>query len=237
MAKTYKEVNPEANIIIFDEGQTIGGVWATERLYPGLKTNNLVGTYEVSDFPMTYERFGVKPYQHIPGAVNHEYLRQYAEEFKISSAIRFNCKAGAATKVEKGGWLLTVSERGWHEQLARETQVLAAKLVVATGMTSDPFIPKFEGSADFKAPQFHVKEIGLRAESLYASRNVIVLGNSKSAWDSCYLSATRGAQVDCIIRSSGHGPGWVTSAYVTPFKIWLEKLVSLQVTSLQESAT
>jgi hypothetical protein len=38
----------------------IRGVWVVERLYPGLKTNNLVGTYEFGDFPMTEALFGVK---------------------------------------------------------------------------------------------------------------------------------------------------------------------------------
>ncbi|CCT63266.1 related to 65 kDa virulence protein [Fusarium fujikuroi IMI 58289] len=57
MGKTYLEASPDANMVIFDGAASIGGTWAKERLYPGLKTNNLLGKYEFSDFPMTPERF------------------------------------------------------------------------------------------------------------------------------------------------------------------------------------
>ena len=52
MAKTYLEVNPKDKVQLLDSQASIGGVWAKERLYPGLKTNNMIGTYEFSDFPM-----------------------------------------------------------------------------------------------------------------------------------------------------------------------------------------
>ena len=57
MGKTYLEASPDAKMVIFDGAASIGGTWAKERLYPGLKTNNLLGKYEFSDFPMTPERF------------------------------------------------------------------------------------------------------------------------------------------------------------------------------------
>jgi cation diffusion facilitator CzcD-associated flavoprotein CzcO len=222
-AKTFLEVNPTAKIVILDQAQTVGGTWAKERLYPGLKTNNMLGTYEFSDFPMTEERFGVKPGQHIPGPVVHEYLRQYAETFDLISRIRLNCKVTTAEMKEEGGWLLT-----FHSNTSPDEMPLQAdRLVVATGLTSNPFIPQFEGSSDFGAPLFHIKELHKRAESLEAAKNVVVFGTSKSAFDACYLYATKGAQVHWIIRSSGHGPVWNAPPYVTPFKIWTEKLVSI----------
>jgi cation diffusion facilitator CzcD-associated flavoprotein CzcO len=67
MAKTYHQVCPEKSILVLDSARSIGGTWAKERLYPGLKTNNLLGSYEFGDFPMTPGRFDVKPGHHIPG--------------------------------------------------------------------------------------------------------------------------------------------------------------------------
>lgn len=41
MAKTYHQVHPEAEMIIMDGSKTVGGVWAKERLYSGLRANNV----------------------------------------------------------------------------------------------------------------------------------------------------------------------------------------------------
>ena len=224
-AKTYLEVNPTANVIILDRAQSIGGVWAEERLYTGLKTNNMVGTYEFSDFPMTEEPFGVKPGQHIPGRVVHNYLQQYAEEFSLLSRIRLQCEVQSAELKETSQWELKVLSGGVHDDAAKLKSIITDKLIVATGMTSDPLMPSLEGSAEFDAPFFHVKDFRSQAMSNQNIKNVVVLGTSKSAWDACYVYATTGVQVHWIIRSSGVGPNWMAPAYVTPFKIWLESLV------------
>ncbi|KAJ5438132.1 uncharacterized protein N7458_009130 [Penicillium daleae] len=50
-AKTYLELSPLTNLIILEKRPTIGGVWSEENCYEGLKTNNLGGTYEFTDFP------------------------------------------------------------------------------------------------------------------------------------------------------------------------------------------
>jgi hypothetical protein len=224
-AKTYLDVNPSAKVVIFDEAQTIGGVWAVERLYPGLKTNNLVGTYEFSDFPMTEARFGVKPGQHIPGQVVHEYLQQYAETFGLLPHIRLRSKVQTVQMTETGQWELTMLSDGVNDNLPERGRLIADKLILATGLTSDPFMPKFEGSTDFDAPLFHVKDFHSQASSKHSPKNAVVLGASKSAWDACYAYATTGTQVHWIIRSSGTGPNWVSPPYVTPFKLWLESLL------------
>jgi hypothetical protein len=224
-AKTYLEVNPSAKVIIYDGAQSVGGVWAEERLYPGLKTNNMLGTYEYSDFPMTEERFGVKPGQHIPGQVIHDYLLQYAEVFGLLSRIRLRCKVQTAEMKETGQWELTTLSDGINDASPKESRIVADKLILATGLTSDPFMPRLEGSADFDAPLFHVKDFRNQANSKHDIKNIVVLGTSKSAWDACYAYATTGVQVHLIIRSSGIGPVWVAPPYVTPFKIWLESLI------------
>jgi cation diffusion facilitator CzcD-associated flavoprotein CzcO len=45
MLKTYRDVHPDATIVVLDKGTSIGGVWAKDRLYPGLHTNNHFRTF------------------------------------------------------------------------------------------------------------------------------------------------------------------------------------------------
>ena len=80
----------------------MGGVWAQENLYPGLRANNLVGTYEFSDFPM-HEGFGVRRGEHIPGKVVHEYFRQYPERFGLARRLLLGWKVRSAELVAGGG--------------------------------------------------------------------------------------------------------------------------------------
>jgi cation diffusion facilitator CzcD-associated flavoprotein CzcO len=228
----------------------VGGVWAAHRVYPGLKSNNMLGTYEYPDFPMDSATFGVQPGQHIPGAVTHKYLTAYAEKFDILDKIRLNTKVLTAEHQEdsaEGGWILT---------LDGGKSIFARKLVVATGLTSDAFLPDFAGQEDFGVPLFHSKDFLQHADTLETAKTVTVFGGTKSAWDAVYAYATRGVKVNWVMRGeqfqgarvhaylakkgryltkiwtankqteSGHGPAWMAPPYVTPLKKWLEKLVS-----------
>lgn len=81
------------------------------------------------------------------------------------------------------------------------------------------------GSETFGAPLFHTKNFLEHEDTLKTAKTVTVLGGAKSAWDAAYAYATAGATVNLVIRKSGRGPMWMTPAYVTPLKKWLEKLV------------
>ena len=101
------------------------------------------------------------------------------------------------------------------------------KLIVATGITSQAYLPTFDGQDAFGAPIFHCRDMQQHEpEVLKAGERVTVFGGTKSAWDAAYACATSGMQVDWIIRESGHGPCWMAPPYVTPLKKWLEKLVT-----------
>lgn len=200
-------------------------MWAEHRLYPGLKSNNMLGTYEYSDFPMDPETYGVKPGEHIPGHVLYRYLTHYAEHFGVYRRIRFDTKVTAAERAESGGWMLKAETQANAAATLESSQLFARKLVVATGLTSEPFIPQIPGMESFRGLIFHSKQFQQHAESLAKLRKVTVLGGSKSAWDVAYAYATSGATVHMVIRESGQGPVWMAPPYVTPLKRWLEKLV------------
>lgn len=162
----------------------------------------MLGTYEFSDFPMDTATYGVKAGEHIPGAVLHRYLRDYAEKAGVYSRIQFETKVVSAEQVggEGEGWLLTV-EKGFSDRDALKTrQVLAKKLIVATGVTSDPFLPRFSGEESFGAPLFHTSALREHQGTLETAKTVAVFGGTKSAWDAVYAYATRGVKVEWIIR-------------------------------------
>ncbi|RBA20315.1 hypothetical protein FPRO05_08760 [Fusarium proliferatum] len=224
-AKTRHQLHPEESLAVFDSAATLGGTWAKHRLYTGLKTNNMLGTYQYPDFPMDTETFGVKPGQHIPGQIVHRYLETYARHFDIYDKIRFEHKVETAEHHENGGWVLTVRDI----KVGDDIKIKARRLVLATGLTSEPFLPIFQGQEDFRAPIFHGKYLRNNEDTYGTAKSVTVFGGTKSAWDMVYLYATKGIQVNWVIRESGHGPAWNAPPYVTPLKKWLEKLAHIRM--------
>lgn len=223
-AKAYLDLNPSAKVVILESASSIGGVWAQERLYPGLRLNNLLGTYEFSDFPMDTEAFGAQQGDHISGEVAHRYFQAYAAEFGLYSLIRFNTRVETIERTEEKGWRVTsVGTEGGNEPSAK---ILTRKLILATGHCSEPYMPTFQGADSFEAPSFHVKDLAAQNEIVRAGNSIVVVAASKSGYDAAYLAASSGVKVDWIIRSSGRGASWIAPPYVTPLKKWLEKLVN-----------
>ncbi|EJT73105.1 hypothetical protein GGTG_09955 [Gaeumannomyces tritici R3-111a-1] len=219
-AKASLQLHPERSLVVLEAAPTVGGVWAAHRLFDGLRTNNMLGTYEYPDFPMDTATFGVKPGEHIPGRVVHKYLNAYAAKFGVADKIRCGWDVVSAEHQEdEGGWRLTVAAAGGTKK------ILARRLVVATGLTSEPFMPHIEGQETYGNPIFHRMSSEEDEGLLTKAKNFTVFGGTKSAWDAVYAAATKGVQVDWIIRESGHGPTWMAPPYVTPLKKWLEKLV------------
>jgi hypothetical protein len=222
MAKTYVEVHREAKILILDYAASLGGTWARERLYPGLKTNNLVGSYEFSDHPLVPEKYGIAPGQHIPGQVVHAYLHDVCEAYGLGSVIRLRTRAESVTMLPSGEWQIDFTtitpvntKTSTDDPSDRDTgmeirgSLVTSKLVLATGLTSEPFMPPLPGKENFQGLVFHAKDFKTRYEELNNAKTVIVIGGNKSAWDVCYTCATRfNAKAHMVMRRSGGGPSW-----------------------------
>ncbi|KAI1912372.1 hypothetical protein LOZ39_002576 [Ophidiomyces ophidiicola] len=230
-ARTYLTINPSANVVILESAATIGGVWAKERIYPGLHLNNLLGTYEYSDFPMSEKKFGVTRGKHIPGEAAHEYLKAYAQEFGFYSKIRFESKVESVEKIDSN------DQERWTVAYCKTNSasgnvvryILTKKLVLSTGTCEEPVLPVLKDSETFDAPLFHSRDMAKEQHAIREAKNVAVLGGSKSGYDAAYLAASNGAQVDWIISNSGRGGIWISPPYVTPFKKWLEKFVTTRI--------
>ncbi|KAI0098857.1 hypothetical protein GGR51DRAFT_421316 [Nemania sp. FL0031] len=222
-ARQFHYTQPDRSLAIFDAQLSLGGTWAKERLYPGLKSNNLLGTYEYPGFPMTSDKFDVRPGEHIKGAALHSYLKAYAEHNGIAELIRLNHTVVSAEhqNTDEGGWILTIATPSKGER-----KVFARQLIIATGLTSNAFLPHFEGQEEFGGKIFHGKHFQQNSDTLKTATAVTIFGATKFAWDAVYAYATAGVKVNWVIRSSGHGPCWMSKPYATPLKIWTEKLAN-----------
>ena len=221
-AKVYLELHPSQNILVLESSGSCGGTWAEDRIYPRLKSNNLHGTYEYPDFPMTPEVYGVNPGQHIPGGVLHRYLTNFAKRFGVFSRTRFLTKVNSVRPSGNDTWTLETTSNG------QTTDTLRAKrLILATGLTSTPNFPIYPGKDLFNSPYFHAKDFCRNGDTVKTAQNVVVIGGAKSAYDIAYAYADAGALVDMVIRPTGKGPVWIAHPYVD-FGLRLEKLLHVR---------
>lgn len=99
------------------------------------------------------------------------------------------------------GWIITYMSADRHS-----STMTAPKLVVASGHTSVPNIPKFVNDR-FQGQIVHIKNFG-RSDVLSGTpKRIAVIGGGKSAADMAYAAVKAGHDVSWIVRDSGHGPG------------------------------
>jgi hypothetical protein len=209
-------------------------VWARERLYTGIKTNNVLGGYEFSDFAMDGKKFNVGYDQHIPGEVVHEYLEAYCEKFRLGEYIRLGRMVESITRDDDHSSGDNDGNSSWVVQVKSgktTTNIRTKKLIMATGLTSQPYMPKINGQESFQRPLLHFVDLKAHQSELLNDENqrITVFGSAKSAFDAAYLLADSGLSVDMIIRASGHGPVHMAPARVTPLKKLIERLVNVRL--------
>ena len=185
----------------------------------------MLGSYEFPDFPMSTEVYGVKPGSHIPGDVLHRYLTDFARKFGVLERMQFHSSVTQVVATPSDGWKLSI------RSLGSERTIETAKLILATGLTSNPNMPEYEGQERFGNPFFHAKDFCRMAPELHNSKNVVVVGGAKSAYDVSYAMVESGATVDLVIRPNGHGPMWIAPRYVTPFKKRLDTILNVRFMS------
>ncbi|KAL8783521.1 MAG: hypothetical protein Q9213_004567 [Squamulea squamosa] len=249
-AKTYLSLSPNTSLLILDSNLTVGGVWAKENIYPGLKTNNQLGTFEFTDFDIREVCPGkVADGEHIRGEVVYEYLFKYAEQHDLLSRVRFGCKVTTAEHLngDEAGWKLTVISTDGDSKIPKVTEaderrddktvLTASKLIVATGMTSTPIPISLPGASNFSPPLMNFHDFRRSATQILEDPNikhVIVYGGAKSAYDTVHAFASHCKKVTWIIRGSGHGPVYMAPSHIQmgPMKVWLEPLVTTRFLTL-----
>ena len=230
VAHTFLKLDPSLEVLIVDRRATVGGNWAEEMLYPNLRTNNLQGYFEFSDFPLLDAGLGCQPRQYIPGETAHRYFHKYADHFDLLRRTRLSTSVKRATNHESDSikaWTLELVSTDGQKS---PTPITCSKLIVASGAASQPLVPAISGLETFNKPIFHNQDLAQKGKAICADpsiKHVTVLGGGKSAHDAVYMFATAGKKVTWLTRRSGRG--WVPMAKsyvgVGPFKLWLEGLI------------
>ena len=138
-----------------------------------------------------------------PAKYTAAYLESYVDNHvyngqTIRDRIIFEATVQRVEKNSDGIWELPYSN-------GRSLQ--AKKLIDATGMTSNPYVPTLPGAETFTGLAIHHKAFGQSRFLLDPTkRHIVVLGGAKSAADVAYASAKAGKTVSWVIREDGNGP-------------------------------
>jgi len=197
-ARTYLQLAPSTNLIILDDGNSIGGVWSKEKIYPNLYAQVGYGMFEYSFRPMKKEN--VTQDRYISGETVHHYLNDFARENDLIRRMRLNTRVDRVEKLSIGGWQLCVGHGA---------PIICQKLIFASGPTSHPVIPRWPRK-DFNQPVIHSSEIGTSMDALNRIDRATVVGAAKSSYDTVYLLLAAGKKVDWLIREDGSGPLAIT---------------------------
>lgn len=148
--------------------------------------------------------YGVKSGEHIPGIVLHRYLTDFAQHFGIYELIRFESMVESVEPGSGDGWRLRVKGVGKKEVDGSEV-IETKKLIIATGLTSTPNLPSYEGQETFTEPFFHARDFCKNGTLVETAEKVVIVGGAKSAFDVAYAFAMspKSPSVDIIIRETG----------------------------------
>ena len=161
----------------------------------------------------------------------YNYLGDAAEHFDIARFIHLRTKVVSATLMSNRMWRIFYSQYP-HPTAPLTGYIVAEKLVVATGLTSEPFIPKFKDQDQFRGLILHSKQLRAQSIELAAAKTVVVIGGNKSAWDVCYSVARRGGQAHMVLRPSGGGPSWVWPLRFQPWNMNISRMSGTRFLSL-----
>jgi dimethylaniline monooxygenase (N-oxide forming) len=187
-ARTYLDVHSSADIVIIERDGTVGGAWNRERSYPGFKAQASSRMCEFSDMPISIPPGG-EDENGCPDSIHiSEYLETYVDQHvyygkPLKDRFLLNSRITAVEKAEDGLWHVRFTQSGVTKER------VSVKLLVATGTTSLPNIPKFAGRESFQGPIVHSIDFGRRWSSIQASqsiKNVTVIGAGKSSADFVY---------------------------------------------------
>src|SRR5215204_7410211 len=81
------------DVSVFEKLPSIGGVWASARTYPGLRTNSTRDTYAFSDFP-----YPDTADEYPTAAQVRQYLDDYVEHFGLRPLLRLGTEVRTVSR-------------------------------------------------------------------------------------------------------------------------------------------
>ncbi|KAH7112856.1 hypothetical protein B0J11DRAFT_542097 [Dendryphion nanum] len=232
-ARSYIAINSNVDLTILDDGSTVGGVWSVSRIYPGLVADSPRGLFEYSDLSMLDEdvfasnqkaqaekRAGQqhvqaieteqtldtkKRYGPIRGEEIHNYLHKYAEKYDLLRRIKFQSRVVKAERIRRSD----ASPDGWRLTMSSGEEMECNKLIIASGLFSQPFTPKVPGLTSFSGLSIHSQDLGQQHPRLSdpSIESVTIVGSCKSAVEAinlCLALPTK-PHINWVMRGGEHG--------------------------------
>ncbi|KAI0638622.1 FAD/NAD-P-binding domain-containing protein [Trametes polyzona] len=209
----------------------VGGVWARDRIYPGLHLNNVHGTYRLSPLEMPPTK---APGGRITGDDMADYTEAFAAKF-LQGKVQFEIEVRSVRRPQSGtGWMLDVCDL----QTGAQEMRACARLVVCTGGCNTPLMPEALSpdaatAAGFKGMVFHSGEFNRHIDALLVhtapkekqdgqERAVVVVGGGKSSQDIAAYLANKGRKVilvchnlDSFSAGTKTAPDWKRKSRLT----------------------
>ncbi|XP_075038588.1 dimethylaniline monooxygenase [N-oxide-forming] 2-like [Mixophyes fleayi] len=221
----------------FERSDDYGGLWKfTDRvedgrasIYWSLVTNASKEILSLSDFPMPadFPNF-------LPNSKYYEYIKLYAENFKLLKYIKFKT---AVCRVEKhsefpttGQWLVTTEMNG-----DKKTDIFDA-VIVCTGQHAQPVLPgnTLPGIEKFKGQVIRCQEY--KRPIGFDGKRVLIIGMGNTGVDISTELSTRASQVYLstrkgiwVIQRLGKGGLPYDLFFLQRFKNWIQNLVPAPV--------
>ncbi|OCH90140.1 FAD/NAD(P)-binding domain-containing protein [Obba rivulosa] len=203
------------NVQILSRDASPGGVWAAQRVYPGLTINNVHGEFRFSPLPMPPPSNAEVTGGRLSGEDMRQYMESFAEHF-LKGKIRYETEV-LEIRVQSDDQQC----RQWHitveDARSREQQVLIYdKVVLCTGGCSEPKIPHLlsptaASDAGFIGPVLHSSQFRAQLEQILTAAQpktednpgfVLVIGGGKSAQDICAYLANRNRRVGMVFETA-----------------------------------
>jgi putative flavoprotein involved in K+ transport len=124
-----------------------------------------------------------------------DWLEMYAKVMELDYWHSSECQ-NAQYDEQRQEWIVTVDRDG------QKVVLRPKQLVLATGMSGVPRVPKIPGAETFKGTQHHSSKHP--SGEKYSGQTCVVLGSNNSAHDICADLWEHGAEVTMIQRSSTH---------------------------------
>lgn len=130
-----------------------------------------------------------------------DYLENYATHFNVSPLYN-RCVELATFDENTKKWNLKVKNTGSAGDSEDFEEYSTKFLVVATGETTDAYIPEIEGLSGFKGDILHSTEF--KNGEKFAKKNVLVVGSGNSGMEISLDLADFGANTSIVVRSPVH---------------------------------
>ncbi|KAF8585177.1 FAD/NAD(P)-binding domain-containing protein [Ramaria rubella] len=200
------------NVQIITRDKSPGGVWARERVYPGLNINNVHGEFRFSPLQMPPPSDAVKNGGRLSGEDMCNYMERFAAKF-LPGIIKFEAEVVSITRRGAGSWLVSI-----HDKRTGAQEILEySRIVVCTGGCSTPSVPaklspERAQTLNFQGPVIHstefsnerarilssVKEASSFPPTDKESDSIVIVGCGKSGQDIATYLANEGRKVTVV---------------------------------------